>query len=80
MLRKGRIRHLLGGRILESFEMKHVVLTFMVALGTLAFAQQGAFRSASDHIETKTPSDLQQHDQESLYLTDRAPIHQETKV
>jgi hypothetical protein len=40
MLRKGRIRHLLSGRIMESFEMKHVVLTFMVALGTLAFAQQ----------------------------------------
>jgi hypothetical protein len=40
MLRKGRIRHLLGRRIPESFEMKHVVLTFMVALGTLAFAQQ----------------------------------------
>ena len=40
MLRKGRIRHLLDGRILESFEMKRVVLAFMVALGTLAFAQQ----------------------------------------
>jgi hypothetical protein len=26
--------------MLESFEMKHVVLTFMVALGTLAFTQQ----------------------------------------
>src|SRR6516225_7320116 len=33
MLRKGRIRHLLDGRILESFEMKHVVLAFTVALG-----------------------------------------------
>ena len=38
-LRKRRIRHLLGGRILESFEMKYVVLAFMVALGTLAIAQ-----------------------------------------
>src|SRR5438874_13521821 len=40
MLRKRRIRHLLGGRILESFEMKYVVLAFMVALGTLAIAPQ----------------------------------------
>ena len=39
-LRKRRIRHLLGGRILESFEMKYVVLAFMVALGTLAIAPQ----------------------------------------
>ena len=39
-LRKRRIRHLLRGRILESFEMKYVVLAFMVALGTLAIAQQ----------------------------------------
>ena len=39
MLHKGSIRHLLGDRILESFEMKHVVLAFMAALGTLAFAQ-----------------------------------------
>jgi cold shock protein len=38
------------------------------------------FRPASDHIETKTPSDLQQHDRKSLYLTDRAPIHQEPKL
>ena len=38
-LRKRRIRHLLGGQILESFEMKYVVLAFMVALGTLAIAQ-----------------------------------------
>ena len=40
MLHNGPIRHLLGDRILESFEMKHVVLAFTVALGTLAFAQQ----------------------------------------
>ncbi len=39
-LRKRRIRHLFGGRILESFEMKYVALAFMVALGTLAIAQQ----------------------------------------
>jgi hypothetical protein len=46
MLHKGRIRHLLGDRILESFEMKHVVLAFTVALGALAFAQQATPRLA----------------------------------
>jgi hypothetical protein len=40
-------------------------------------ADSGAFRPASGHIETKTPSDLQPRDRESLYLTDRAPTHQE---
>jgi hypothetical protein len=34
-------------------------------------ATRGAFRQPSDHIETKTPSDLQQRDRASLYPTDR---------
>jgi cold shock CspA family protein len=35
-------------------------------------ATSGAFRQPSDHIDqTKTPSDLQQRDRESLYSTDR---------
>src|SRR6266436_1843679 len=37
-LRKRRIRQSVGCRILESFEMKYVVLAFMVALGMLAIA------------------------------------------
>jgi hypothetical protein len=43
-------------------------------------ATSGAFRPASDHIETKTRSDLQQRDRVALYLTDRARTHQELKV
>src|SRR5271169_6354001 len=50
MLRMGRIRHLLGDRSLESFEMKHVVLTFMVALGTLAIAQQSHAASCANGV------------------------------
>ena len=43
-------------------------------------AGSGVFRQHSDHIETKTPSDLQQRDRESLYPTDRALTHQEPKL
>ncbi len=37
-------------------------------------------RPASDHFETKTPSDQQQRDRESLCLTDRARTHQELEL